>query len=60
MLIEAIDEEINNQSIQPQFKIIQKNGSVIQIIKLKPQDITQIKLIWLYENVDYKSLFKKK
>ena len=58
MIIEAISEEIKNQSIQPQFKVIQKDGSIKKINKLQTKDITQIKVISLYENIDYKSLFK--
>jgi hypothetical protein len=60
MLIEAIYQQINNQLIQPQFKIIQKDGSIKKINKLQIQDISQINLIYFYENVDYKSLFKQK
>ena len=60
MLIEAIYQQIKNQLIQPQFKIIQKDGSVRKINKLQTQDIPQIKLISFYENVDYKSLFQQK
>ena len=59
MIIEAISEEIKNQLIQPQFKIIQKDGSIRQINKLQTQDISQIKVIYFYENVDYKTLFNK-
>ena len=57
MIIEAIYEEIKSQLIQPQFKIIQKDGSIRKINKLHTQDISQIKVIYFYENVDYKSLF---
>ena len=53
MIIEAISEEINNQSIKPQFKVIQKDGSIKKINKL------QIKVISFYENIDYKSLFQQ-
>lgn len=60
MIIEAISEEIKNQLIQPQFKIIQKDGSIRQINKLQTQDITQIKVISFYENIQYKSLFKRR
>jgi hypothetical protein len=60
MIIEAISEEIKSQLIQPQFKIIQKDGSIRKINKLQTQDITRIDLIYLYENVDYKSLFQQK
>jgi len=60
MLIEAIYQQIDNQLIQPQFKIIQKDGSIKKINKLQTQDITQIDVIYLYENVDYKSLFQQK
>jgi len=60
MLIEAIYQQINNQLIQPQFKIIQKDGSIKKINKLQIQDISQINLIYFYENVDYKSLFKRR
>lgn len=55
MIIEAISEEIKNQLIQPQFKIIQKDGSIRQINKLRTQDIIQIKVISFYENIQYKS-----
>jgi hypothetical protein len=57
MIIEAIYQQINNQFIQLQFKTIQKDGSIKKINKLQTQDISQIKVIYLYENVDYKSLF---
>ena len=60
MIVEAISEEIKSQLIQPQFKIIQKDGSIRKINKLKTQDITQIKVISLYENIQYKSLFKRR
>lgn len=60
MIIEAISEEIKSQLIQPQFQIIQKDGSIRKINKLQTQDITRIDLIYLYENVDYKSLFQQK
>ena len=60
MLIEAIYQQVNNQFIQPQFKIIQNDGSLKKINKLKIQDISQIKLIYFYEIVDSKSLFKEK
>ena len=52
MIIEAISEEIKNQSIQTQFKLIQKDGSIKKINK------PQIKVISFYENIDYKSLFQ--
>lgn len=57
MLIEAINKQINNQLIQLQFKIIQKDGSVKRNNKLQVHDIGQVELIYFYENVDYKSLF---
>lgn len=57
MIIEAIYHQIKNQLIQPQFKIIQKDGSIKKINKLHTQDISQIKVIYFYENIDYKSLF---
>ena len=57
MLIEAIYQQVNNQLIQTQFKIIQKDGSIKKINKLQTQDISQINLIYFYENVDYKSIF---
>ena len=60
MIIEAISEEIKSQLIQPQFKIIQKDGSIRKINNLQTQDITQIKVISLYENIHYKSLFKRR
>jgi len=60
MIIEAISQEINNQLIQPQFKIIQKDESIRKINKLQTQDITQINLIYFYETVDFKSLFQQK
>ena len=59
MIIEAISEQIKNQLIQPQFKVIQKDGSIKKINKLQSKDITQIKVISFYENIDYKPLFKK-
>ena len=59
MIIEAIYQQINNQLIKPQFKIIQKDGSIKKTNKLQTQDISQINLIYFYENVDYKSLFNK-
>ena len=60
MLIEAIYQQINNKLMQLQFKIIQKDGSIQKINKLQTQDISQINLIYFYENVDYNSLFKEK
>ena len=60
MILEAISEEIKSQLIQPQFKIIQKDGSIRQINKLQIQDITKIKVISFYENIQYKSLFKRR
>jgi hypothetical protein len=60
MIIEAISEEIKSQLIEPQFKIIQKDGSIRKINKFQPQDITQIKVISFYENIQYKSLFKRR
>ena len=60
MLIEAIYQQVNNQLIQSQFKIIQKDGSIKKINKLQTQDISQTNVIYFYENVDYKSLFKQK
>ena len=60
MIIEAIYQQINNQLIQPQFKIVQKDGSIKKINNLQTQDISQIKLIYFYETVDYKSLFQQK
>ncbi len=56
MIIEAISEQIKSQLIKPQFKIIQKDGSIRKINKLHTQD----KVIYFYENIDYKSLFKQK
>ena len=53
MIIEAISEQIKSQLIQPLFKIIQKDGSIRKINKFQPQDITQIKLIYFYENIEY-------
>ena len=45
----------------------QINGDTVQIIlpalkinKLQTQDITQIKVIFFYENIQYKSLFKRR
>ena len=60
MLIEAIYHQVKNKLIQPQFKIIQKDGSIKKINKLQTQDISKINLIYFYENVNYKSLFKQK
>ena len=60
MIIEAIHHQVNNQLIQSEFKIIQKDGSIKKINKLQTQDISQINLIYFYENVNYKSLFKQK
>ena len=60
MIIEAISEEIKSQLIQPQFKIIQKDGSIKQINKLQTQYISQIKVISFYENIQYESLFKRR
>jgi hypothetical protein len=54
MILEAIYEEIKNQLIHPQLKVIQKDGSVRKINKLQTQDITHIKIIYFYENVNYK------
>jgi hypothetical protein len=60
IIIEAISEQIKSQLIQPQFKIIQKDGSIRKINKLQTQDITQIKVIYFYENINYKSLLKRR
>ena len=60
MIIEAIYQQVNNQLIQSEFKIIQKDGSIKKINKLQTQDISQINLIYFYENVNYKSLFQQK
>ena len=54
MIIEAVYQQINNQFIQPQYK---KDGSIKKINKLHTKDINQIKVIYLYKNVNYKSLF---
>jgi hypothetical protein len=59
MIIEAISEQIKSQLIQPQFKIIQKDGSIRKINKVQTQHITQIKVIFFYENIQYQSLFKR-
>jgi len=59
MIVEAISEEINNKSIKPQFKVIQKDGFIKKINKLQIKDISQIKVISFYENIDYKSLFQQ-
>lgn len=55
MIIEALSEQIKSQLIQPQFKIIQNDGSIRKINKFQTQDITQIKVISFYENIQYKS-----
>jgi len=34
MIVKAIYQQINNQLIEPRFKIIQKNGSIKKINKL--------------------------
>ena len=60
MIIETIYQQVNNQLIQSEFKIIQKDGSIKKINKLQTQDINQINLIYFYENVNYKSLFQQK
>jgi hypothetical protein len=60
MLIEAIYHQRNHQLIQPQFQIIQKDGSIKKINKLEIQDVSQINLIYFYETLDYKSLLKEK
>ena len=60
MIIEAIYQQIKNKLIKPQFKIIQKDGYIKKINKFQTQDITQIKVIYFYENVDHKSLFQQK
>lgn len=52
MLTNQLDWEI-----RAQFKIIQKDGSIKKINKLQTQDISQIKVIYFYENIDYKTLF---
>ena len=49
MLIEAIYQQINNQLIQPQFKTIQKYGS---IKKLQTQDITNLYKLNNYESIE--------
>jgi len=35
MIIEAISEQIKSQLIQPQFKIIQKDGSFLRVLLIK-------------------------
>lgn len=40
------------------LKYLQKEGSIKKINKLQTQDISQSKVIYFYENVDYKSFFK--
>jgi len=57
MIIEVIYHQINNQLIQPQSKIIQKDGSIKKINKHHTQNISQIKVTYFYENVDYTTLF---
>lgn len=46
-IIEAINELINNKLIQSQFKILKKDKSVIQNIKLTSLLITQTRVISL-------------
>lgn len=46
MVIEAIYPLVNNQLIQPQLKIVKKDGSIKINNKLQTQDISQINLIY--------------
>ena len=50
-------ERIENRSLKLTFQMIQKDGSIKKINKLQTQDISQIKVIYFYENIDYKTLF---
>lgn len=59
LILEALNKLINSQLIHPQFKIIKKNGSVIQNTKLTPRLITESRVIYLEEIVHYKDLFNK-
>ena len=61
LILEALNKLINSQLIQPQFKIIKKDGSVsvIQNTKLTLRLITQSRVIYLEEIVHYKDLFNK-
>jgi hypothetical protein len=43
MIIEAISEELTNQRMKGQFKVVQKDVSIRKIIHT--QEITQIKII---------------
>ena len=49
-----------NNSVSTILVQIQKDGSIKKINKLQTQDISQINVIYFYENIDYKSLFKQK
>jgi hypothetical protein len=44
MIIEAISEQIKSQLIQPQFKIIQKDGSIKKLTNFKLKILVKLKL----------------
>ena len=58
IFIEGIEQEIQNQSLQSKFKLIQKDDSVKKINKLTPINLTQSKFIYFYEYINYRPLFK--
>jgi len=59
IFIEGIEQEIQNNSIQSKFHIVQKDDSVKYINQLRPINLTKSKYIYFYENVDYKYLINK-
>lgn len=58
ILIEGIEQEIQNKSIQSKFHIVQKDNSVKYVNQLKPINITKGKFIYFYENINIGALFK--
>ena len=54
IIIKLFDELKNVKLIEPQFKIIDKNGSSTKTTKLTPLLITKSKEIYFYEAVNYK------
>lgn len=59
ILIKSIEQEIQNKSLQPKFKILQKENSVKYLDQLKPINITKARFIYFYENINITDLFKQ-
>ena len=59
ILIESIEQEIQNNFLQPKFKILQKDNSVQYLDQIKPINITKARFIFFYENINIRDLFKQ-